>query len=142
MTYSESSAESAESEESADSAGTPGSDTRLRRIHRYYELVDAGDVAGLVALFTPDAVYRRPGYEPLIGAAELERFYREQRVIKEGRHTLSSHLVQGDDAAVHGTFEGVLNDGREVSLRFADFFVFSDMGAFRSRDTFFFAPLV
>ncbi|MEV0781237.1 nuclear transport factor 2 family protein [Streptomyces sp. NPDC050433] len=124
------------------SDGVSGGDTRLRQIQRYYELVDAGDVSGLVALFAPDAVYRRPGYEPLVGTAELERFYREQRVIKEGRHALSSHLVQGDEGAVHGTFEGVLHDGREVSVRFADFFVFSDSGAFRSRDTFFFAPSV
>ncbi|SFY40055.1 nuclear transport factor 2 family protein [Streptomyces atratus] len=124
------------------SDGAPSTGAREQRIHRYYELVDAGDVSGLVALFDPEAVYRRPGYDALVGAAELERFYREQRVIREGRHTLSTALVQWDGAAVHGTFEGVLHDGREVSLRFADFFTFSDSGAFRSRDTFFFAPLV
>ncbi|MFD7612811.1 nuclear transport factor 2 family protein [Streptomyces sp. NPDC059828] len=115
---------------------------REKRIHHYYELVDAGDVPGLVELFAPEAVYRRPGYEPLVGRAALERFYREDRVIKEGRHALSAALVQEDGAAVHGTFEGTLHNGREVSLRFADFFTFSADGAFRTRDTFFFAPLV
>ncbi|MEU5284516.1 nuclear transport factor 2 family protein [Streptomyces sp. NPDC020755] len=115
---------------------------RGQHIRHYYELVDVGDVPGLLDLFAPDAVYRRPGYEPLVGRAQLEQFYREQRVIKTGRHALSTMLVQGDSAAVHGTFEGALHDGRAVALRFADFFTFSVNGAFRSRDTFFFAPLV
>lgn len=113
-----------------------------QRIRRYYELVDMGDVPALVELFDHEAVYCRPGYDPLVGRAELERFYREQRVIKEGRHTLSTTLVHEDGAAVHGTFEGTLHDGQTVSLRFADFFTFSTTGAFRSRDTFFYAPLV
>lgn len=120
---------------------TPKS-AREERVRRYYELVDAGDVSRLVNLFDTDAVYRRPGYAPLVGRDELERFYREQRVIKEGRHTVTTALVQEDAAAVHGTFEGTLNDGREVSLRFADFFTFSEDGVFSSRDTFFFAPMV
>ncbi|MDQ0792911.1 hypothetical protein [Streptomyces sp. B1I3] len=51
-------------------------------------------------------------------------------------------LVHEDAAAVYGTFEGTLQDERQVSLRFADFFTFSENGTFRSRDTFFFAPVV
>ncbi|WP_240137706.1 nuclear transport factor 2 family protein [Streptomyces sp. MUM 178J] len=113
-----------------------------QRVRRYYELVDAGDVTGLVGLFDHDAVYRRPGYDPLVGRAQLESFYREHRVIKEGVHTVSTILVHEDGAAVHGTFEGTLHDERSVSLRFADFFTFSESGTFRSRDTFFFAPMV
>ncbi|GAA2258526.1 nuclear transport factor 2 family protein [Streptomyces atrovirens] len=115
---------------------------REERVRRYYELVDAGDVAELVALFSPKAVYRRPGYDPLVGRRALERFYRSQRVIKKGRHTLATVLMERDGAAVHGSFAGTLHDGSEVSLRFADFFTFSASGAFRTRDTFFFTPLV
>ncbi|MFB4421393.1 nuclear transport factor 2 family protein [Streptomyces sp. QL37] len=115
---------------------------REDRIRRYYELVDVDDVPGLVNLFTEEAVYRRPGYEPLVGRTDLERFYREDRVIREGRHVVSTLLLDGDDAAVHGTFSGTLRDGREVDLRFADFFTFSEADAFCCRETFFFAPLV
>ncbi|MGW2090190.1 nuclear transport factor 2 family protein [Streptomyces sp. NPDC001880] len=115
---------------------------REARIRHYYELVDKGDVPGLVELFDPAAVYRRPGYDPLVGREALERFYREQRAIKEGRHALAATLVGEDGVAVHGTFDGTLHDGLEVSLRFADFFTFSADGTFRTRDTFFFAPLV
>lgn len=111
-------------------------------VNRYYELVDADDVEGLIALFDAKAVYNRPGYAPLVGTAELERFYREERIIEKGRHTLSSAVIGGGEAAVHGTFEGVLKDGRQVTLRFADFFTFSGEGVFQSRDTFFFSPMV
>ncbi|WP_406723636.1 nuclear transport factor 2 family protein [Streptomyces sp. GD-15H] len=112
------------------------------RVRRYYELVDAGDVSGLVKLFDRDAVYHRPGYQPLVGHAGLERFYREGRVIEEGRHTVSLLVQQGDDVAVQGSFAGRLRDGRAVELRFADFFSFSEANAFRRRDTFFFTPMV
>ncbi|MEO5875035.1 MAG: nuclear transport factor 2 family protein [Streptosporangiaceae bacterium] len=111
-------------------------------VHRYYELVDADDVEGLVALFDANAVYHRPGYEPLVGTTELERFYREDRVIDKGRHTLSATVTGDGGAAVHGAFEGVLKDGRQVALRFADFFTFSQEGTFQTRDTFFFSPMV
>ena len=40
-------------------------------VRRYYACVDAGDVDGLVALFQPDAVYRRPGYPPMHGHGDL-----------------------------------------------------------------------
>jgi ketosteroid isomerase-like protein len=115
---------------------------RESRVRRYYELVDSGDVSALVSLFAVDAVYHRPGYAPISGRAELERFYREDRVIKEGRHTLCALVGSVAEIAVHGEFHGVLRDGRAVDLRFADFFQFGDEDAFLRRDTFFFAPLV
>lgn len=111
-------------------------------VRRYYELVDSGDVNGLIGLFAPDVRYYRPGYPPLVGRAELERFYREQRVIKEGSHVLSAVVAAGDDVAVHGEFKGVLRNGQRVDARFADFFAFGPDGHFARRDTFFFSPLV
>lgn len=111
-------------------------------VRRYYELVDQGDVDGLVALFDPDAVYHRPGYPPLRGAAELSRFYTSQRVIREGRHTLDTVVAHGDAVAVHGAFHGTLHSGATVETRFADFFRCHPDGTFARRDTFFFAPLI
>jgi ketosteroid isomerase-like protein len=126
------------------STATPGRAAAppVAQVRRYYDLVDAGDVPGLVGLFTADATYHRPGYEPLVGHAELTRFYGTDRVIKEGRHTISAVVATGEDVAVHGEFHGVLHDGREVGLRFADFFIVTPDGRFSRRDTFFFAPLV
>ncbi|MFE7547941.1 nuclear transport factor 2 family protein [Streptomyces gardneri] len=111
-------------------------------VRRYYDLVDAGDVPGLVGLFTADATYHRPGYEPLEGHEGLTRFYSGARVIRTGRHTLTKVLVEGSNVAVHGEFNGELHDGTTVGLRFADFFQIAADGRFSRRDTFFFAPLV
>ncbi|MDO5627380.1 MAG: nuclear transport factor 2 family protein [Mobilicoccus sp.] len=114
----------------------------VSRVERYYRLVDADDVDGLVDLFAPDAVYRRPGYEPLVGHDALRAFYEGDRVIESGAHTVDHTVVGEESVAVHGRFEGVLRDGSSASLRFADFFTFAPNGAFATRDTFFFAPLV
>lgn len=111
-------------------------------VRRYYELVDAADTAGLISLFAPDACYHRPGYQPLAGREELERFYREDRVIAKGTHRLKAIVAADRDIAVQGEFSGVLRDGRETSLRFADFFTFGADGLITRRDTYFFAPLV
>lgn len=115
---------------------------RVSAVRRYYELVDADDVTGLVSLFAPDARYHRPGYEPLNGRAELERFYLGDRVIAQGAHTITAIVASGAEVAVQGQFVGVLRDGKQVSLRFADFFSFGPDDLFAKRDTYFFAPLV
>jgi len=31
----------------------------------YFEAVDGGDVDGVLALFDPNVVYERPGYQPI-----------------------------------------------------------------------------
>lgn len=114
----------------------------LEKIHSYYRMVDAGDFDGLLDLFTNDAIYCRPGYPTLRGRADLSRFYKEQRVITQGRHTISHAVVRHPQVAVQGEFNGVLSSERRVSLRFADFFVIEVNGRFSRRDTFFFVPLV
>ncbi|MFI7672827.1 nuclear transport factor 2 family protein [Actinophytocola sp. NPDC049390] len=111
-------------------------------VRRYYELVDQGDVDGLVALFDPEAVYHRPGYPPLCGKEELLRFYSSQRVIKEGKHTVGTLVANGAEVAVHGEFHGTLHSGETVEARFADFFRCHPDGTFARRDTFFFVPLI
>ncbi len=110
-------------------------------VREYYRLVDLDDVDGLLALFTDDAVYSRPGYPPMHGRAELAKFYGGERVIARGRHTLEQVVTHNPQIAVTGAFEGVLKDGSAAQLRFADFFVF-DGARIARRDTYFFAPLV
>ena len=114
----------------------------IESVREYYRLVDAHDVDGLVALFAPDAVYRRPGYEPLEGHEALRAFYENDRVIDSGAPTVEREGVGEDSVAVHGRFEGTLRDGSSASLRFADFYTFDAQGRFATRDTFFFAPMV
>lgn len=123
---------------------TPETDSspHVRAVREYYAFVDSDQVRALVDLFAEDAEYHRPGYEPLVGRDQLDRFYREQRVIREGRHTLSAIVASHDQVAVHGEFNGVLHDGTETGVRFADFFQFGEDGRFSRRDTFFFVPQV
>lgn len=114
----------------------------VQTVQQYYQMVDSDDVDGLLALFAPDAVYHRPGYPPLTGHADLERFYRGERVIETGRHTLQKVVADGTSVATYGEFNGTLKDGRTASLRFADFFTVRPDGQFSRRDTFFYSPMV
>jgi ketosteroid isomerase-like protein len=119
-----------------------GPATAVASAYRFYRCVDDGDVPGLAALFTVDATYHRPGYEPILGREGISRFYSRDRVIRAGRHTLTTAVATGEEVAVRGEFHGVLHDGSPVDLRFADFFELDPEGRFTRRDTFFFAPLV
>ncbi|MFC8571192.1 nuclear transport factor 2 family protein [Streptomyces sp. NPDC057245] len=112
------------------------------RVRRYYALVDDGDVRGVVGLFADRAVYERPGYEPIVGRDGLDAFYRGERVIDTGSHTVVSLVVGTGDAAVEGEFHGTLKDGSEVDLRFADFFRLNEDLLFEARNTYFFSPMV
>ncbi|MDT0328086.1 nuclear transport factor 2 family protein [Nocardiopsis lambiniae] len=112
------------------------------RVREVYARVDAGDIEGLLELFSDDVVYDRPGYPSIVGRDAFERFYRQARVIREGTHTPESVVVGADGVAVQGRFEGVLKNGRSVSLRYADFFGTAPDGRFRRRDTYFFSPMV
>ncbi|MEU0131322.1 MULTISPECIES: nuclear transport factor 2 family protein [unclassified Streptomyces] len=112
------------------------------RVHRYYALVDDGDVPGVVRLFSAHAVYERPGYDPIVGREGLDAFYRRQRVIDRGSHTVLRLVVGPQDAAVEGEFRGTLKDGSEVDLRFADFFRLDDDLLFELRNTYFFSAAV
>ncbi|AXE81846.1 nuclear transport factor 2 family protein [Streptomyces atratus] len=114
----------------------------IRLVERYYDLVDQNDIPGLVSLFTTDVVYERPGYPPLRGIGELERFYRQDRVIESGKHSLRGVVTNKELIAVHGDFEGRLKNGKDVCVRFADFFQVAQEGLFRRRDTYFFSPQV
>lgn len=95
-------------------------------MHRYYELVDAGDLEGLLALFHPEVRYERGGRPPIEGIHALRRFYEGERIIREGRHQLDAVLVEGDQVAVRGVFRGVLKTGEEVTVHFTDFHHFRD----------------
>ncbi|RDD85272.1 nuclear transport factor 2 family protein [Streptomyces parvulus] len=114
----------------------------VRAVRAYYRFVDTGNIRELAQLFALDALYRRPGYREIFGRAELERFYREERVIAEGAHTLSKIISEDREVAVRGVFTGVLRDGTETSAEFADFFRVNAAGEFSLRQTFFFVPLV
>ncbi|MFW5948671.1 MAG: nuclear transport factor 2 family protein [Halolamina sp.] len=105
---------------------------------RYYDLVDAEAYEQLVALFTEDVTYERPGQATIVGREALREFYETGRPLSNGEHEL--HAVVADSAArgsageqtqsdggntvaVRGTFRGEQN-GEPVEIGFADFHEF------------------
>lgn len=112
------------------------------RTRHYYDRVDAGDLDGVLDWFADDAVYHRPGYEPMRGREALRRFYGGERVIESGAHRLEELVVEGPVVAVRGRFEGRLRDGSEVWVGFADFIVYDGTGRAVERRSFFDTPAV
>lgn len=106
---------------------------------QYYTTVDSGDAEATADLFAPDAVYHRGGYEPMIGSV-IRDFYRGDRVIESGSHTVTTLVAQQNTVAVQGEFTGRLKDGSEVSIGFADFFVFNADGLIQTRSSYFMTP--
>lgn len=137
-------------------------------VRRYYDLVDAGDVPGVLDFFAADAVYHRPGYPPMVGREALAAFYGGERVIADGRHELDAVVVAaGEDAgpaasgpvtadgsahdltdgsgpavAVRGRFVGTLKDGSPARVGFADFFVLDAELRAATRHSYFDRPAV
>ncbi len=92
-------------------------------VRRYYRLIDAGEIDELIALFSPDVSYVRPGQNPIEGRDALERFYRSERPLEDGAHEVEAVLVDGSRVAVRGRFSG-RQGGDPVSFGFADFHEF------------------
>nr|WP_237283519.1 nuclear transport factor 2 family protein [Streptomyces alfalfae] len=108
------------------------------RVHALYRRIDEGDFAGFAALFHEDAVYHRPGSPALVGRDAIEAYYRDERTVADGTHTLSRVLLCDGALAVDGAFSGHLTNGREQAHRFAEIFEFGPDGLFTRRDSFLF----
>lgn len=109
---------------------------------RYYRAVDAGDVDGVVNWFADDAVYHRPGYEPIRGRAAIADFYGGTRVIASGSHRIDQLIVQDRSVAVRGFFTGRLKDGSDVTIGFSDFVDYDAAGRAALRRSYFDTPAV
>jgi ketosteroid isomerase-like protein len=94
-------------------------------IRSYYTNIDSKDIPAALACFASTAVYRRPGYDELIGLAAIENFYRHTRDLGEGGHLIESVVGSEQEIAVRGRFEGSFRDGTPLQARFADFWLFS-----------------
>lgn len=106
-----------------------------------FAAIDTRNWDELSEFFHPEMVYERPRYDPFVGRDRIMRFYREERVIAKGRHTLDGAIVEEERAAAWGRIEAVRNDGEPVTLGFADIYLFED-GAIKVRRSHFFVPAV
>lgn len=110
-------------------------------IHHLFAAIDARRWDCLAHFFAKDIVYERPGYEPILGLAELERFYRDVRIVAAGQHDLAHVVTGGRFAACWGRFTGQSRLGDPLDERFADVYQIRG-GLISSRTTYFFRPAI
>ncbi|WP_192551774.1 steroid Delta-isomerase [Pseudomonas sp. IzPS59] len=101
---------------------------------RYVELVDAGDIDGILALYGEDATVEDPvGQPPIQGLADIERFYRQGL----GASQVSATLTGPVRATLNGCgampFRVDMQwAGQPCSLHVIDVMEFDDDGKIRS----------
>lgn len=106
-----------------------------------YRAVDSEDWERLSGLYHDQIRYERPGYEPFLGKGEVLDFYLHDRAIASGRHQLEGIVSTGPRTVCWGRFDGRLKDGTDVSVPFADVYLFEGRRII-FRKTFFFRAVV
>lgn len=108
----------------------------IDKVVRYYSDVDAQDLGAVLRLFAEDAVYVRADAH-YAGKQAIERFYREQRLIR-GVHVIDRCWQQNESAVivVTGEFKGRGRDERPRQVRFSDIWEFDPGHQVRRRETY------
>jgi hypothetical protein len=97
-------------------------------IRDHHRVVDAQRWSDLRAFYAREAVYQR-GSRPLLeGAEAIEQFYRAERGIGSGQHTIKRLAVTAAYAEVDGHFSGVLKSGESVEIEYCDRYEFTLQG--------------
>lgn len=119
------------------------SDDEIRAcVQGYYDALDAGDTDGVLEAFSGDVLYMRPGYDRFVGLEKLREYYESSRKLGEGRHMVRNILVDGQQAAANGMWEGQAKDGSRVTQGFGAFFMFGANNRITEHTTYFFTPAV
>ncbi|WP_329314352.1 nuclear transport factor 2 family protein [Streptomyces sp. NBC_01262] len=106
-----------------------------------FSIIDGCRWDDLPGVFAPDCVYDRPGYEPLIGLARIQLFYREERVIGSGSHHVLHVVSNLEAAACWGRFTGVSKIGHPLDEEFADTYTVRNSRIVH-RQTYFYRPAI
>jgi ketosteroid isomerase-like protein len=69
-----------------------------RLVAQYADAVNRIDLDTFTALFTPDAVWQRPGQKPLVGQAAIRAFMQARPSPRVLRHVSSPALIEAIDA--------------------------------------------
>lgn len=76
-----------------------------------------------------------------VGVEAIIRFYKDIRLIRDGKHTIAKIIIEDKWGSSLGTFSGQLRDSRKMAVAFSDHYTFED-GLIYERITYFFAPVV
>ncbi|MDD1139362.1 nuclear transport factor 2 family protein [Pseudomonas sp. TNT2022 ID233] len=101
---------------------------------RYVELVDAGDIDGILALYSEDATVEDPvGQPPIQGLADIERFYRQGLGASKVSVTLTGPVRATLNGCGAMPFRVDMQwAGQPCSLHVIDVMEFDDDGRIRS----------
>ncbi|MGW0632741.1 nuclear transport factor 2 family protein [Streptomyces sp. NPDC002758] len=108
-------------------------------VTRLFSVVDSRNWPLLTRVLAENVHYERPGFAPMRGFADVERFYREKRDIASGRHVILGCVNEADESCCWGEFSGISLSDRRIDERFCDWYVFCD-GLITVRRTFFYRP--
>ncbi|WP_239482042.1 steroid Delta-isomerase [Pseudomonas insulae] len=105
-----------------------------RRMARYVELVDAGDIDGILALYAADAVVEDPvGTPPLVGSEAIARFYRDGLGRSSARAELTGPVRVAGNRSAAMPFRVDLDwGGQPCSIHVIDVMEFDADGRIRS----------
>ncbi|MFD0367358.1 nuclear transport factor 2 family protein [Streptomyces sp. NPDC059071] len=120
-------------------AGTPHWSHDFTR--RLFAIIDGRRWNELGRVFAADCVYHRPGYPALVGLADIERFYREERIIESGSHRVEEVMAGDDSLACWGSFQGLSRAGERLDERFSDHYRIDD-GLISARRTYFYRAAI
>lgn len=109
-------------------------------IETMFRAVDAERWSELEGFYHPGCTYDRPGFALIEGIDSVMGFYCNDRPIRSGVHLIEDVVESERTACAIGSFEGRLKSGSQISLRFADHYVF-EADRIVQRRTFFYAPL-
>lgn len=105
---------------------SPAADLLRTAIKMLLRAVDEQDWGVLEALLHPQTEYEVSGFLPFRGRDSVMNYYRTVRPIRKGEHLVERIVVDGDYAVTWGRFNGVTNDGAEISILFADALTFEN----------------
>lgn len=95
-------------------------------ITQLFDIIDGCRWEDLGSVFSKDCVYSRPGYEPIVGLAQIKRFYHHERIVASGEHTVECTVSDLGAAACWGRFHGRSKTGEELDEGFADTYLVRD----------------
>lgn len=115
--------------------------TAQELVKKLFSTIDQRRFDELGDIFATDAIYERPGYDPLEGLERITHFYREERIIISGEHHVED-VAAGEGVVIsRGVFKGKGKDGADLNERFADVYRVEG-GKIIHRTTYFFRAAI
>ena len=101
--------------------------------------IDGADWIVVESLFHPQAEYAVSGHRPMRGRDAIMTYYKNVRAIRKGEHLIESMAAEGNSGVCWGRFNATRQDGKEISVLFADVMQF-EQNKIRKRRVYYCEP--